>query len=401
MSLLATLRRSLESGPGMAFAPVALSAAMVSAVAIALYKARAGHWATLPQLGDVSAISLYGVTVALDVFAATMALRFVQALRETYEGRQLLRYAVAAAYIVAGVAYVLIRAIAFAGAEDTQFSDSPCYLTKAAESLLDLEYYIGSGRFFVVPLSYKVVSALGGDSISAFTTFQFALSVCAWLAFAIVLARRFPGRLLGLAAFGAVLVVSLSSDVSMWDRMIMSESISTSLFVLVLASGLRFVDGVTTARMMCLVTAAGLWSFAREANSVFLLPLAIMLPCWSWRYLSHAPAEQRRCAIAAVLLLTIVGATTLVSRRGDRWVFPLLNVVGIRILPSPERVAFYVERGMPLNERLLAMSGEFGGGQDWVFYHSPDLEAFRRWLMLRGREAYVEDLLSHPLRTGR
>lgn len=352
-----------------------------------------------PPIGRTAALMLHIITVSVVAFAVPVTIRLLNGLRESPSGARRLGFAIAAAYPIVGATYLVLRTIAFAGAQDTQFSDSPSFLTKAAESVFDVEYFIGSGRFFVVPIFYKMVSTFGSASISSFTIFQLVVSAFAWLVLAFTLAARFPGRVLGVVAFCATLLISLSSDVLMWDRMILSESISTSLFVLLVACWMRFAWGVTTAGTVCFVSLAGLWSFAREANSVLLLPFAAMLLCWLWWYLPGGSSERRRCAAAVAMLLVIVAATTFISRRGDRWVFPLLNVIGIRVLPSAERVAFYQARGMPVNERLLAMSGEFAGDQDWAFYRSPELESFRAWLMARGTDVYAEDLLSHPVRS--
>jgi hypothetical protein len=302
-------------------------------------------------------------------------------------------------YVALTIGYVALRVVAFAGAHYTEFSDSPSYFEKAATTLLDPEFYIGSGRFFVVPLMYKGVATVAGSEITSLTVFQLALSVCAWMTLASVYAAKFARRWLGLCMFAVILALSLSTDVLIWDRVILSESISTSLFALLLACWIRLGHAVTIPRIAALAIVSLCWGFAREANSTLLVPFAAALFWWSIWYLGHRRHEQRRSLIVVGAWLAIAAATSLVSARGDRWFFPMLNVVGTRILPSPERFAYYQARGMPVTDRLIAMSGEYGGGQDWAFYKSPELESFRDWLKAHGREVYAEDLWSHPVRS--
>jgi hypothetical protein len=70
----------------------------------------------------------------------------------------------------------------------------------------------------------------------------------------------------------------------------------------------------------------------------------------------------------------------------------MLNVVGKRVLPPPDRTAFYQARGMPLNDALRRMTGEFASGKDLAFFNDPDLEVFPTWVRARGRRTYADDL---------
>jgi hypothetical protein len=302
-------------------------------------------------------------------------------------------------YVVIVLGYIIVRCLIFMGAHYTEFSDSSTFLDKAAGKLLDLDFYIGSGRFFVVPLIYKSVNSFAGSGTVSLTLFQLLLSMVAWISLAGVCSARCSLRLTALCVFAAILGFSLSTDILLWDRVILSESISTSLFVLLLTFWIRLDDGVTIRRIVALVTVSVCWGFAREANSLLLVPFALTMLCWSLLYRRDRQPERRLSLALVGTWLAIVATTSLVSARGDRWFFPLLNVVGVRVLTSPERLTYYEARGMPVNNRLLAMKGEYAQGQDAAFYKSPDLERFRLWLKARGRQVFAEDLRSHPIRT--
>jgi hypothetical protein len=198
-----------------------------------------------------------------------------------------------------------------------------------------------------------------------------------------------------------VLAFALSTDVIQWDSAILSESVSTSLFVLFMAVWLRLTGGVSTAKAAAVAVLAAVWSMSREANSLVLLPLAAGIVLWASWYKHGHRDEQIRCFVLGGAITAIAVGTFAISGSGDRWVFPLLNVIGKRVLPSPPRTAFYQNEGMPVTPRLMDMSGEFASGKDWAFYTAPELEGFRAWLFRDGKRVFAKDLLTHPTRSTR
>jgi hypothetical protein len=308
------------------------------------------------------------------------------------------RHRVWLACTAVAVVWILARVFVFSHASLIEFSDSPSYLDKAGEPLWTRDFFFGSGRFFVVPLFYKLVLAVSGSKL-ALAAAQFVVSLCAWLVLAVVVGSRMDRGWVAVGSFAAILAFGLSTDVIEWDVTILSESISTSLFVLFVAAWLTLGERMTTARLAGVTMLAALWSMSREANSLVLLLFAPCIVLWGLWYWPARRSEQIRCGVLAVAIVAIFAATFAISASGDRWVFPLLNVIGKRVLPSPERTAFYQAQGMPVNARLMEMSGEFGSGKNWAFYKAPELADFRVWLMKDGKKAYGRDLVSHPVRS--
>jgi len=294
--------------------------------------------------------------------------------------------------------WILLRISAFSFSDLIEFSDSPSYLAKAQQPLWTRDFFFGSGRFFVVPLIYKFATAAHGTATSSLAQAQVLVSLGAWIAFGWSLASRVRAQWMRVAAMTAALAFGASTDVIQWDSVILSESISTSLFVVLVASWIRLGDRMTYARVAGVVLCALLWSFSREANSLLVLPLAAALALWALWYADNRHDRMCSALVAAGLVGSFL-VTAAVSGSGDRWVFPLLNVIGTRVLPSPVRSAWYQQHGMPMNERLRAMSGEYGGGQDLAFYSAPELAGFRSWLNAHGKRVFLKDLATHPART--
>lgn len=299
--------------------------------------------------------------------------------------------------------FVLARAYQFAAAVPTSFPDSTSYLDKAATPIVGGAFFSGDGRLFTIPLLWSPWVRLYGSDPTALTWFQLVLSCVAWLALSSAVGRWMKTPAGRIAARGLVLLLGASDGVALWDRTLLSESLSTSLFVGVLAAWAWWGHGVAASgrssrgAVAVLLVLGVLWGFAREANGLFLAMLALVavglaVSATSTRVRGHA------AAIAAAFLATLVGAQ-LVAERGERWLFPLLNVVGRRVLPSEERTTFWVAAGMPLSAPLLEMRGEFASGRDWAFYEAPELADFRGWIDASGRRTYLRDLVLHPVRT--
>ena len=80
-----------------------------------------------------------------------------------------------------------------------------------------------------------------------------------------------------------------------------------------------------------------------------------------------------------------------------RWVAPFYNVMGKRILPVPEHVAYFSEHGMPVSPALYERTGKSTNAGDNAFFNDPRLEEFRLWTKRSGKTTYIRFLLSHPL----
>jgi hypothetical protein len=326
-------------------------------------------------------------------------------------------------YLVIGSVWVAARAFAFAHTSPWICPDSADYLAKAAEPLWSWDFFFGgkaeaSGRFFVVPLFYKVVRTvtigakyadLSPDGVHCTLSYaplptnltyaQFVFSLLAWLAFALALSAQCRRRWVSVLAFTAALTLGLSAGVTQWDSIILSESVSTSLFVFLMAMWISLSDGITTNKTVAILVIAIVWSMSREANSLLVAPLGVAVLFYGVWYLRSRTLEQRLSGVLGCGLLAIVVTTFAISAHGDRWVLPLLNVIGRRVLPTPEKLAFFQAHGMPVNPRLLEMSGEYGSGKNFAFYKAPELAAFRTWLYTQGRRVYARDLLTHPIRS--
>ncbi len=270
-----------------------------------------------------------------------------------------------------------------------ELADTVAYLRVSRQPLASPEFW-SAARPFVFPLLLKIVS----QDVSAAAATQLAISILAWGFLAWAVGASFQRASLSLFSFGAILLLSLSPRLAGWDYVMMTESLSVSFFVLFLAFGIWLAQGWRAYKAVLLLPGALLLAFARDANAYLLLTLAGLLALavlLRW-------ARPRVMILAAGLLL-VFALNNLSAERGARWVFPLNNNVGKRILTNSEAARYFANCGMPVTPQLLSLAGSFANGQERAFYESPALQDYRAWLRERGKSCYMKYLLANPIKS--
>jgi hypothetical protein len=262
--------------------------------------------------------------------------------------------------------------------------DTTAYLRISRESILSQEFWAGA-RPFVFPLLLKVAK----QSLPLTSLIQLTFSIFSWGCLAFLFTNFLKSNWMKFISFNVLLALSLVRHFSNWDYMIMTESLSLSFFVLFLACGLWLISGWTGTRAVIFVIVGMLFAFVRDTNAyalLFLSGLLLVAILLRWIPLRNL-----------VFVLSFAGFFALsnwTSDRGLRWVFPLNNNIGKRVLPSEHAVRFFENCGMPVTPELTALTGEFANGQDRAFYNEPALDGYRIWLYDSGKSCYVRYLLS-------
>jgi hypothetical protein len=148
------------------------------------------------------------------------------------------------------------------------------------------------------------------------------------------------------------------------------------------------------SHLLLLAGASALWVFSRDTNAWVVLcavPLIIVASLFS--------SSWRRSIPLAVLLILWFVASSNSAERGERWLTPFQNIVGMRILPDASRTRYFAAHGLPVTPALLDRSGKTAWSDDWTFVRSPLLEDFRDWTHQRGKATYMSFLLTHPVST--
>ena len=211
-----------------------------------------------------------------------------------------------------------------------------------------------------------------------------------WAFLSVVLAsklRTVAGRV---AAFTAVLLLSATVQVTIWNGMAMAESLSMSLLAAALAVVLMVPVRWSWAGLAALVVVGGLFVFVRDTNA--LLALAVAAALVLGVVLHRIPV--RVLAAAVLLVLLSIGAMAS-SSAGDRWLQPLHHVVKDRVLASPSATEWFEDRGMPDADLVRSPTGNdyvrYG-----VFWRDRRFDDYLDWLRAHGRMALFTYMARHP-----
>src|SRR5262249_55226231 len=100
-----------------------------------------------------------------------------------------------------------------------------------------------------------------------------------------------------------------------------------------------------------------------------------------------------KCSLALAFVVILSSICAHQATAGARWKWPFVNLLGQRVLWRPDRIGFFVDRGMPVNPKVMCLAGRWG--QDC---HN-DLTGFGGWLDSDIKGIWERYLLSHPIET--
>jgi hypothetical protein len=315
-----------------------------------------------------------------------------------------LRTALVFAGSVALVAAARVWQIAGRGA--VWWNDSADFLASAGTGLFSVERWAGS-RTAAAPL----VLSLARFEPRTYVNWQAAIAVVCWAALATSVWTVIEGKRARWLGALAVVAFSCTVPVTMWERSVLSESLGASTLALVLAAALQLVRGVSGRRVAAVLAASALWLITRDSHAsvvvVAAVALGVGLVVVEWRRGKDDTTERDRAVGALILLacwlFTLGAASWVAASHGNRYAYPLRNVFEARVLPYPDRVAWFADHGMPQAERFVGPDALApvvgGGGQAPVTYVADDDPSMREWLAWVGRDgrgAFAAWVATHP-----
>lgn len=301
--------------------------------------------------------------------------------------------------------------------------DTQAFVSSSQIPLLTNDFFT-SDRPATISLFYKLLTPQGGyqfadfsspaedqqqplqdqASFHALATVQSLLAMAAWLLLAFVVYRRI--RHTALAAIAALLVLAFgfTSPVAEWDYVLLSEPLSLTLFVFLLAISIELValpkaEWKNLSRFSVSLLAAWFvvltfWTFARDTNGYLLLVLMAALALFYFisrrrQSKKHIPSRYLLTSIALLALLFLLQSGT--SQASGRWINPFFNNMLHRVFPYPQRLAFFESKGMPVTADVLALRNS-SGNEDGFFQIGYLVE----WVKENGASTYIQFLISDP-----
>lgn len=220
---------------------------------------------------------------------------------------------------------------------------------------------------------------------------QLEVSSLAWGVLALMISRFFRRRGLAACSLGLILLFSLDRHISGWDTVMMSESLSLSALVFFIAAGLAALESWNALRALVFLAAASLLAMTRDTNGWMLAGLSGLIAFAVLLRWIRYPTLLLSAGLFAIFLLSNAAADL-----GQRWVFPLENVLGQRIVPNDDALKYFESCGMPVSPALLEFSGgRFASANDRAMIVDPELGPFREWVVVSGKSCYMKWLITH------
>ncbi len=269
--------------------------------------------------------------------------------------------------------YLVAHILVIVGLPTPRFPDSPHYLVFSVTG--------GGSEPPTVPFFYNLVST-DPERIAL----QTLIAAIAWWSLASVVAHRVVDRRVALGVRFVLLALGIVGPIASWNSTILSESLSISLTVLLIATWLRYVERRTVGRAATVFVTSVLWTDARQAQiylSALILLGAALFALRRWRE-----------AVGWVLVLGLGAATAsglaIVDKNHYVGGGIIADTVADRILPNPGYTQWFVDQGMPYNATIAKTAGSLYGD---ALAAIPQWEA---WNVANGTRTYLDFLLTHP-----
>ncbi|MBI4730860.1 MAG: hypothetical protein HY781_01790 [Chloroflexi bacterium] len=290
------------------------------------------------------------------------------------------------------------------------FNDTPGYVRTGSYSLLDSDFWVGE-RPFTIPLFYKAV----GYTLQNFSDqgemervgrIQLSISILSWTLFALSVSLLLKKWMLKFLSFAVITMIGASLYITFWDRLMLSDSLSTSLFVLILAflvfAAILWRKKTALAIWLqfgltfCIIVVATFYSFTRDPNAYFLLSLGGLM---GLGLLFRSVRRHRLLAGYMTIMLSfwaVSGIQSAIANNTARYVAPLLNVLVYRFFPDEEKLAYLLENEMPYDQRF-SIYNQFDLRQmhDHLSLDDPSGQ-LTSWITFHGKGTLFAYIVSHP-----
>jgi hypothetical protein len=267
-----------------------------------------------------------------------------------------------ALYGALALTYALFRVGSFTNVPD-RLTDTPTYERVAHLALWDWRFYAGE-RGFTVPLFYKIFQSSESRAVA-----QLVFSTLAWLVLAAVVARCIETGWLRPIVFSVVLGISLTTEVILWDTLLLSESVTFGFCALLVAAWIQLVRSPRPLWVAVVLALSTLWAFARDTNAYVLVHVGVLTA------LTLGRPEHRRLKLvltAGCLAIFLLDYGSV--QAGKRWLQPMVDVVDHRVLVTPSMEDYFGAHGFDPNTNWPSGS----------------------WIRDRSQGVYARYLLTHP-----
>ncbi len=232
------------------------------------------------------------------------------------------------------------------------FPDSASYLRVSSLGPLSRHFWLGER-----PPTYPLVLWLLGNESRLVVLSQSVAYVSAFVWLGAVMWQRITNRFVAGAAITFLVLIALEARWSLWNTLLLTESLSISLAVAGVAAWWQFVAEPSRFRISAAAVITMAWVLLRDSNAVTLGVVAVPALVLAVVLNQRSPNDIRLWSIfglsGVVVAVVLSGVGQLVSDRGET---SFHNNVGLRWLVDDEMTTYFEAHGMPVDDALFAAS---------------------------------------------
>jgi hypothetical protein len=313
-------------------------------------------------------------------------------------------------FCVFTAAFIVIKLSTSTYDQAQYFRDTASYARMADVPVASAYFWVGE-RPFTLPLFFKLIGVNSQNYrapvvMAIVGGWQIWLSIVCWTLLGLALAWSTRRRFTALLIFGMCLAFSSIYEISKWDMLLLSESISFSLFALLLVGWIWQLSLLTrpASRLARIASLAGsvfitiLYTFVRDSNIYFAVIAATV---FAGTVLLYKKLRTMRWYVLAYLAcaLALLLAQNVSINLGNRWQIFIYDHLAYRIIPNTRALAYFVQAGLPVSKQLLKIPEMRGAVYQDLMLHSPEMAAVRQWTDAHGKATYFGYLMSQPVET--
>lgn len=258
------------------------------------------------------------------------------------------------------------------------FSDSYLYLNVSNWSIIE----IVKSKNFIFPILLKVIGQDG------FMYFQVILSILSWAIFGFVISLYMKTKTIIMATILFSLLIFLV--INGWNFILLTESMYFSFFALWCSTFFLYVK---KGKVIPLIVMSFIFFFTKENIPLFLVVCFAFLPILKM---------NRKKSFLLLLVISIVSICGYAYHPPEeisraKIEFSTINSIFQRILPDDEKIEFFKDRGMPIDDAfILKWSKKWADENNFEIFTNDKYSEFLAWVRYHGRTTYAKYLLLHP-----
>jgi len=256
------------------------------------------------------------------------------------------------------------------------YPDSFSYLKVATRGPLQPGFY-----FDERPIGYPFLLWVVGRSSTLAVVAQTLIYVGSFWFLGWVVATVLKSRVVVAVALVFIAALAIEPRNATWNTVILSESLSTSLSVLSIATWLLAAGRPSKRTITWAWMATAAWILVRDTNvlpTVLVIVPAVLI--FSFVFPAIDRTLRRRLVAGAVAITLVCGYVYMSQAVTHRTQYSVYNFTGMRVLPDPTVTKWFAGKGMPLDDALRGRTNHnaWDDGPN-SFLAAPALAKYRTW----------------------